>query len=171
MISYDCHVEQDKAIEFMLAGKAEFILHSTKTNDNFKYKVERKVKREGNSNHNKGKEKQDDNDFIYFVHIFENHNKTYAGFIVFDKKTGNFNYYKGKAGNIDGTDIRIRSLVFILNKLVREQIVEHLIIFHTGYCGKCGKKLTTVESILTGLGPVCSKRLNIPRVKINKGGL
>ena len=34
-------------------------------------------------------------------------------------------------------------------------------------CGVCGKKLTTPESILTGLGPTCCKNLGIPRKKIN----
>ena len=30
-------------------------------------------------------------------------------------------------------------------------------VFHSGKCGKCGKKLTTPESIKSGLGPYCSK--------------
>lgn len=33
---------------------------------------------------------------------------------------------------------------------------------HTGSCGQCGRELTTPESIKTGFGPVCAKRLGIP---------
>lgn len=33
-------------------------------------------------------------------------------------------------------------------------------VFHEGRCGKCGRTLTTPESIETGLGPVCSARLS-----------
>jgi len=29
-------------------------------------------------------------------------------------------------------------------------------IWHTGRCGRCGKKLTVPESISTGLGPICA---------------
>lgn len=33
-------------------------------------------------------------------------------------------------------------------------------IQHAGTCGKCGRKLTTPESIRTGLGPVCAGRVS-----------
>jgi hypothetical protein len=31
-------------------------------------------------------------------------------------------------------------------------------VYHSGKCGKCGRKLTTPESIKSGLGPYCGKR-------------
>mgnify|MGYP007034226707 CR=1 FL=1 len=31
-------------------------------------------------------------------------------------------------------------------------------VFHSGKCGKCGKKLTTPESVKSGLGPKCGNR-------------
>lgn len=31
-------------------------------------------------------------------------------------------------------------------------------VFHSGKCGRCGKKLTTPESIESGLGPKCGNR-------------
>lgn len=33
-----------------------------------------------------------------------------------------------------------------------------LAVYHEGRCGKCGRQLTTPESIETGLGPVCAGR-------------
>jgi hypothetical protein len=30
-------------------------------------------------------------------------------------------------------------------------------VYHEGKCGKCGRRLTTPESITLGLGPVCAK--------------
>ena len=56
----------------------------------------------------------------------------------------------------------------MLNKLFTGQTVGNLIVYHVGKCGRCGKKLTDPESILTGLGPSCSKYMNVPRVKIRK---
>lgn len=38
-------------------------------------------------------------------------------------------------------------------------------VYHSGRCGKCGRKLTTPESILTGLGPTCSARASAARVE------
>lgn len=32
-------------------------------------------------------------------------------------------------------------------------------VYHSGKCGKCGKKLTTPDSIKSGLGPYCSNRV------------
>ena len=31
-------------------------------------------------------------------------------------------------------------------------------VFHAGTCGRCGRMLTTPESIRTGLGPVCAEK-------------
>lgn len=31
-------------------------------------------------------------------------------------------------------------------------------VYHSGQCGRCGRTLTTPESIRTGLGPVCAER-------------
>jgi hypothetical protein len=31
-------------------------------------------------------------------------------------------------------------------------------IYHEGCCGRCGRRLTTPESIETGLGPICAER-------------
>lgn len=37
-----------------------------------------------------------------------------------------------------------------------------LVFRHQGNCGRCGRELTTPESIDTGLGPICSERMGIP---------
>lgn len=150
------NITQDKALEFMLAGKAEFILHSTKTNDDFKFELTKKESRE------------DKDKFIYFLNVLNGYEKTYAGVVWFDNKTQEFKFSQGKKGNISPTEISIRSLMFVLNKLLRKEIVQYLDVFHVGKCGKCGKKLTTPESILTGLGPVCAKAIGVPRVKVEK---
>ena len=151
-------IQQYLALKFILAGKCEFILHSTKTGDDFKYEL---VKKESKDNKDK---------FIYFLSILHGSEKTYAGVVWFDDKIQEFKFSTGKSGKIQPTELNIRSLLFVLNKLVREQEVQYLIIYHVGKCGKCGKKLTTPESILTGLGPTCSNKIGIPRVKINKQG-
>jgi hypothetical protein len=154
--SRDGKIEQDKALAFMLAGKSEFILHSTKTGDDFKFKI---TKKESNK-------KDSEEEFVYFVNILHGSESTYAGHMRFNKNTNMFEYFKGQKGKIEPKDLAIRSLIFVLNKLMRNEIVGNLEVYHTGKCGKCGKKLTTPESIVTGLGPQCSKYLGIPRIKV-----
>jgi hypothetical protein len=152
--SADGRIEQNLALRFILAGNSEFILHSTKTNEDFKYKIKKK---ESLAN---------ENSFVYFVSIIKGHDSIYAGHLTFDESDNTFKFKQGNKGQIQANDLTIRSLVFVLNKLIRNETVGNLEVFHVGKCGKCGKKLTTPESILTGLGPQCCKKLGIPRIKL-----
>lgn len=149
------HIAQDKALQFILAGKCEFILHSTKTGADFKFEMTKQEQRD-----NKDK-------FIYFLNVLHGYEKTYAGVVWFNEDTQEFKFSQGKKGQINANELNIRSLIFVLNKLFRNEAVQYLDVFHVGKCGACGKKLTTPESILTGLGPTCSKKAGIPRVKVN----
>lgn len=45
-----------------------------------------------------------------------------------------------------------------LNGQTDHDLFEQAEIWHEGRCGKCGRTLTTPESISTGLGPVCAGR-------------
>lgn len=149
-------IAQDKAFEFMLAGKSEFILHSTKTNEDFKFKLDKK-----DSKYNAG-------EFIYFVSLKVGRIDQYAGVMWFNSNTSEFNFKEKVDGPVKASSVEIRSLLFVLNKLYKEDTVQYLEVYHVGKCGRCGKKLTTPESILTGLGPSCSKNLGIPRIKLKK---
>ena len=148
-------ISQDKALQFMTAGKAEFVLHSTKTNQDFKFSLTRQ----------ETKDKEDKEKYIYFLNYLHGHDKTYAGVVWFKDETQEFIFSTGKNGKMSPNALEIRSLIFVMNKLYREETVQYLDVFHVGKCGKCGKKLTTPESILTGLGPTCSKNSGIPRIK------
>jgi len=41
-----------------------------------------------------------------------------------------------------------------------ERMAKNLDIYHNGNCARCGRVLTTPESILIGLGPECVKLIN-----------
>lgn len=152
--SPDGRIEQSKALQFILAGKSEFILHSTKTNEDFKFQIVKK-----DSTNSKYK-------YVYFLNVISGHEKIYAGHLFFNEDTRMFEFNQGKKGKVAANELNIRSLLFVLNKLIRCEHVGNLEVFHVGKCGKCGKKLTTPESILTGLGPTCSENLGIPRIKL-----
>lgn len=148
------NISLDNALKFMLAGKSEFVMHSTKTNQDFTYRLTRKVS------------KDDDTKFIYFVNAKMGAFWQYAGLMWYDEESEQYKYAQGKNGKVEASNLTIKSLLFVINKLHRNEIPLHLEVFHTGTCGRCGKKLTTPESILTGLGPECCRKVGIPRVKI-----
>lgn len=153
-------VKQSNALNFMLAGNSEFILYSTKTQDKFRYTLKKKKANKESNNENE--------EYIYFLNMYNNGSMEYQGIIAFNSSLNQFKFYKGSKGLGNSSDVRIRSLEFVLNKLFTGQTVGNLIVYHVGKCGRCGKKLTDPESILTGLGPSCSKYMNVPRVKIKK---
>ena len=45
------------------------------------------------------------------------------------------------------------------NRLTTYQPTNGLEIWHSGKCGRCGRKLTVPESIASGFGPECSEKL------------
>lgn len=156
MVRRTGNIELNHALAYMLAGKSEFTLHSTKVNKDFYYKLTKKAKLDNNE------------EYIYFLNIKQGSEWVYAGVVWYDNKDNTFKFAKGAKGTLDNNNLNVKSLLFVLNKLYRKEEVQHCLVFHSGKCGVCGKKLTTPESILTGLGPQCAKRVGIPRVKIPK---
>lgn len=154
--SRDGRIEQSRALAFMLAGKCQFILHSTKTKEDFKFALTKKI---SNSSTDKNK-------FIYFLSTLNGNKKDYGGVVWYDEEAEQFRFGKGKTGNLDPNSLDVRSLIFVMNKLLRCETVQYLEVYHVGKCGCCGKTLTTPESILTGLGPTCAKKAGIPRIKL-----
>jgi hypothetical protein len=46
------------------------------------------------------------------------------------------------------------------DNLSKHKIPEHIKIYHEGKCGCCGRPLTGPKSMVTGVGPVCVKKIN-----------
>lgn len=143
-------IKQEKALRFMLAGNSEFILHSTKTNDDFRFLITINDRKE----------------VLYFVNMIIGSQKIYAGYIKLNTQTQEFEFSKGEKGNIQGNNISIRSLLFVLNKLNNKNTVENLEVYHIGKCGCCGKELYEQEDIEIGLHSKCNINNGID--KLNK---
>ena len=139
----------NNAIEFMLAGNSEFILHSTKTNDDFRFKL--KI--------------TDDSDFekkiIYFVNIIKANSNIYAGTIWFDKENREIKFSKGEKGKISSSNIEVRSLLFVINKLLNRETIQHLQIYSLGKCGCCGKYIEADEEADNFIHKDCYNNIHI----------
>ena len=46
-------------------------------------------------------------------------------------------------------------------KLMTDSIPNNIRVYHSGYCGKCGRLLTDAVSLETGFGPECRRKLGI----------
>lgn len=70
----------------------------------------------------------------------------YIGFI----RDGRFVYGRAKA-TVNPEAPSVRAFNWFFNNMLSDKVE----VYHEGKCGKCGKKLTTPESVSRGLGPYC----------------
>lgn len=124
---------------FVLAGNARFTVRSKKTGTRFTFKVSQKDEKAphfvslltGNCN---------TDDYVFLGTIFEEKN-----------------YRHGQKSRV-GTDApSAKAFAWLWQKVQAGEIPESCEVWHEGRCGRCGRVLTTPESIERGLGPECAK--------------
>jgi len=104
------------------------------------------------------KSKKDDENSPFFVSVLSGPdnfaNYSYIGVITSDKKT----FKLTQKSKVSSDAISYKAFNFFFVQLVNGKIHEDLRVYHSGKCGRCGRKLTTPESINRGLGPECMKK-------------
>lgn len=131
----------DAVHKFMLAGNALFTIESTTTDKHFTFKVE-KIK-------DKFKQMNEGDELWIAKKLVGQDNETSYRVVGTiwkhaDGKTG----YKPK-----GNDQVFGLFYHMLDQ--RSNLLDKINFYHANQCGKCGRTLTTPESISIGLGPVC----------------
>jgi hypothetical protein len=138
------------ALQFLLAGNATFTVLSTGTGTRFTYKVTR----------------QDDNSPWWRVGLLTGPNNTtdyrYIGSIGWDR--ANYpapRFFPPRGTNLAALPASTRGFAWVLDAAARaDERWEQLLEFHhAGRCGRCGRTLTTPESVSAGFGPECITRL------------
>lgn len=125
---------------FVFAGNATFTIESLRTCKHYTFRVR----------------KHSHKNYIYWVEMLTAPDTfTYAGMI------SNGAYACTHKSANKGANVH-RVLHWFFHRLTRELLHEKLVFRHKGTCGRCGRALTTPESIDTGLGPVCADKLGIP---------
>ena len=126
---------------FIYAGRALFTMVSQKTGARYTYKV--------------SKSRTDKESNLRFVKVLSGPNNEtdygYLGYIDTRKPGVMFPGKKGKPGATS-----YKAIAFVIAKVTKGVMPEHLEFYHSGQCGCCGRTLTVPESIKTGLGPVCA---------------
>lgn len=124
--------------EFIKAGKAIFTIQNENTGNRFTYKV-----------------KQAKSDPVWFVSILNgadnNSNYAYIGTIF------NTNFRWTQKSKVSQESTGFKSFAWFLRNV--EALPENVKVHHEGRCGRCGRRLTVPESIKSGIGPECAKRV------------
>lgn len=128
------NAEQAKA--YILAGNATFTAKSLATGKHYTF--------------NAKKAKQG---YVWFFSVLGGEEYRYVGtlfgqrFVVTDKST------------FERESQCVKALQWVLNCIFVWKELINLEVLHDGTCGRCGRQLTHPDSILTGLGPECAKKV------------
>jgi|SRR5262252_9422507 len=143
------HVMTDPGLlrSFVLAGYATLTLKSLRTERHYTYKVKQAVDRET------GEEEA-----LWFVSVLSDGDQyRYVGII-----SGAAEGFKLTARSRFGEDAAcVKAWRYFWAGIKAGVLKPELEVRHEGRCGRCGRELTTPESIDTGFGPECSARLGI----------
>jgi hypothetical protein len=129
-------------LAFVLGGKSTFTIQNLSTGNRFTYKVIRADKGE-----------------TFFVKVLTGSDNeicyTYMGAIFGGEK-----FTLTKASKIGAEALSYKAFNWLFSTLAAgKALPENVKFYHAGKCCKCGRKLTTPESIQAGIGPECAKKL------------
>jgi hypothetical protein len=152
-------ISHSKALKFMRAGKAIMTIESKKTQKHFTFRF----KTPKNVN-----EDTPIKDIPIWVSVLTNSdNETGYEFIgtIFGDK-----YFHSKKSRISTEALSVVSFNYWFKGLVTNNAnrLNMLALYHAGHCMRCGRKLTTPESIELGVGPVCGSEIDRIELKRNK---
>lgn len=130
--------------EFITAGKATFTVHNDK-GEHYTYRITKKEYSWG---------------FLFFIGLLtgpDNESSyTYMGALR-DNKCG-----ITKASKMSPTSLPVQVFNWAMSVIAKGKTVpEGYGILHEGHCGRCGRTLTTPESIERGIGPECAQIMGI----------
>ena len=127
---------------FVLAGKSTFTVHNPSTGNRFTFKV------------TKGKQETAPH-FVKVMTGSDNESSyTYLGCIF-----NNQNYSHGRKSPISFDAPSAKAFAFIWKNI--DSLPAALEFLHAGKCCRCGRKLTTPESIARGYGSECASKMGL----------
>jgi len=135
-------------IAFMLAGNAHVTFQSRRTGTRFTYRVRAAEPRQG-----------DTRPPPHFVAVLTGPDNgasyEYLG-TIFDRKM----YSHGKKSRIALDAPSAVAFAWVWKHLSGGAMHPELAVYHEGRCGRCGRRLTTPESLASGMGAVCQGRMS-----------
>ena len=137
--------------KFIFAGNATFTVLNEVTGNRFTFKIR-------NANYKKPEPKVASDIFYVSVLTGQDNNSAYTFLgTFFGGKNEAYRHSVKSKITLDANSNKVASWFF--NSFLKNPNVYTTIkVYHSGKCGRCGKKLTTPESVESGLGPYCGNR-------------
>jgi len=130
----------DKVLDFVVAGRAIFTIENVETGGRFTFKVD--------------KPREDTPHFVRVLTGPDNGSDySYLGTIF-----GGQTWRHGAKSRISATAPSAKAFAWFWGRLQNGGLPPQVKVYHEGRCGRCGRRLTVPESIVSGFGPVCAGR-------------
>jgi len=124
--------------EFLFAGNATITIKSQVSGNHYTYNVSKL----------QGENKPE----LWFVSLLTGPDTfTYVGVI----DAPNYTLRLTKKSSFKEESIPVKAFNFFLSYTMREEMAPKMEVRHESSCGRCGRPLTTPESIDRGIGPDC----------------
>ena len=134
---------------YALAGRATLTVVSKATGARFTYKIE------------KGKPKKDQRAAPWFVSVLtgpsNTEDYTLLG-MIFEEMTEALRFPRHQRISENAPSARAFRWAWSQLQNPSDQIHPSLEVWHEGRCGRCRRPLTTPESLITGIGPICAEK-------------
>lgn len=135
-------INSSNIADFIFGGKAYFTIVSKVSGTRYTYRVYKS---------------KDSN--VYFVSVMtgsdNNTSYSYIGMINRDMQ-----FVLTAKSKYDFSDARVSAFTWFFSQIIHSGTKLGMMEFwHEGRCGCCGRRLTVPESIETGIGPECAKRI------------
>lgn len=133
-----------RQLDFILAGKAIFTIHNPETRGRFTYKVVKSSKMKD----------------TLFVSILTRPDNV-RGWSKLGLIRPNGKFVVPRKWRIGMWAPSAEAFAWIWSNVRRGKPVDPAEFWHQGRCARCGRRLTVPESIETGFGPECARRVGI----------
>lgn len=141
----DTHKLTGDVSAFVLGGNATITLQSSVTRKRYTYNIKR----------------HKENESLYFIHLLRGPDNTddysYIGCYYSDNGV----FVPCRTWKFEPTEewpASLKAISYLLKNIYN--VPSKLHVYHEGKCARCGRKLTTPESIITGFGPECRRLTN-----------
>jgi len=137
----DVELRGNKLREFIIAGKATLTILNTVTKNRFTINI-----------------KKHKNDDIFFVSVLTGSDNMGSYSFLGTYFPTSKRFIHSKKSSISNTAMSAKTVDWFFKKYIDNQnSFGSVKVYHSGECGRCGRKLTTPKSITDGYGPECIK--------------
>ncbi|HKU52985.1 MAG TPA: DUF6011 domain-containing protein [Nitrospira sp.] len=151
--------------EFALAGNATITLQSEKTGNHFTYKIRQAEDRET------GKLTQrwfvsllggpdNESDFIYLGLLDMGNWRT-----NYLDPAGPIQFRQTAKSCVASDRPSVMGFQYFWRAIAANSMPRQMAVFHEGRCGRCGRKLTTPDSVQRGIGPECAEKMGFMTIR------